>query len=730
MKTRTIGRWVFPASVALVFSWFGIAAAQEAAPESKPKADDTKPNTTPKTKPDETIVVTAERRSKPLQISPISATVFSGDDLADKGVNSVEQIMFVTPSATVNSFGQGIDFNIRGIGKGEHNTQTTTGVITYRDGVATFAGYITGEPYYDIGSVEILRGPQGTFVGQNATGGAVFVNSNNPIIGGGHTGYVQGQLGNYRDVGLQGALNIPLGDTLAARIAFNSETRDSFWKIDGPYSGSDARLRTHSGRIGLLWQPTSALSVLFKTDYSRLDFGAYPGDPVNATNDLFHITANAELQALDELVRSVLSVDYTFANGMKLRSVSGYQDGNTSYKADLDGSSAINWAFKDSVDNTIYSQELNLISPNTGRTRWVLGTYWQKDTLDFLPKAFVVATPPGSPFTEYVLDGTNVKKNTAVFGKIGFDLTDRLEFEIGARRSKSTTLNDVNIVQYGTPLTSDQFAEYRNTSGKASLNFKLDKDHFLYAFAATGFKPGGLSVNIGLGLPPPFGSEKVKSYEAGWKSNWLGGQLSTQFTAFRNEYDNFQVIVRNPATPTTNIELNVPDTTTISGFEAQAQARFGNWKADAGLGLMRSRVGNFYAADPRGAAAPVCNPLTGPSAGTCRALGGQDQTYAPDLTFNFSVQRAFHLDSGTVTPRINFAHVSEQWATLFQNAALGDRIASRNIVNAQIAWLQKGFEWTLYGTNLTDRHYVTAINSGLRLAGPPRQYGLRVLKWF
>ena len=125
---------------------------------------------------------------------------------------------------TVNNFGQGIDFNIRGIGKAEHNTQTTTGVITYRDGVATFPGYFTAEPYYDIARVEILRGPQGTFVGQNATGGAVFVTSNDPVIDGGHHGYIHAAVGNYNYFGAQGAINLPAGDTFAARVAFNGGT--------------------------------------------------------------------------------------------------------------------------------------------------------------------------------------------------------------------------------------------------------------------------------------------------------------------------------------------------------------------------------------------------------------------------------------------------------------------------------------------------------------------------
>src|SRR5262249_44339165 len=122
----------------------------------------------------ETVVVTGERRVENLMTTPITASVLSGDELQTRGVTNVNALQFVTPNVTVNDLGQGIDFDIRGIGKGEHNTQTPVGVVLYRDGASTFPGYITAEPFYDIRSVEVYRGPQGTFVGQNATGGAVF----------------------------------------------------------------------------------------------------------------------------------------------------------------------------------------------------------------------------------------------------------------------------------------------------------------------------------------------------------------------------------------------------------------------------------------------------------------------------------------------------------------------------------------------------------------------------
>ena len=677
----------------------------------------------------EIIEVTAERRVVNLQKSPLAASVLQGDELEKLGIMSVDQLQFAMPSVTVNNFGQGINFNIRGIGKAEHNTQTTTGVITYRDGVATFPGYFTAEPYYDVARVEILRGPQGTFAGQNATGGAVFVTTNNPDIGGSHSGYIAAHAGNYNDKALQGALNLPVSDTFAARIAFNTQARDSFYNIEGPYSGDDG-LRFGNARLSLKWQPDEDLTVLFKTDYNYLDLSAYPSDPVNATNDIFDITANAELMARDRFVRSVLNIEYAFPGGTTLRSVSGYQKGNTAYKADLDATSVGVNTFRDSVDQLIYSQELNLISPNSGAFKWILGLYAQNDRIDFPEDQFVIGLPEGSPLTEYDLSGTNPKQTRAVFGQITYDFTSNLQLEIGARYSKDKTSNDVTVLQYGTPLESVQTAEFSKTTGKVSLNWDVAKEHFVYGFVATGYRPGGLNVNVGLGLPPPFEQEEITSYELGWKAQWLNDHLRTQLTAFHNDYDNFQVIIGYPEFPTFGIELNTPETTKISGVEAQLQAVFGDFSMSLGMSKINSELGRFYATDPRIPAAGACNVVNGPESPSCLNLQGRDQTYAPDFTFNISLEYQFSVAQGTLTPRLNYGHVNEQWATLFQNEALGDRIDSRNILGAQLAWTYKDWVTTLYGTNITDQHYVGAINSGARFAGPPRQFGVRVMKTF
>src|SRR5260370_10580271 len=131
----------------------------------------------------EQIVVTAERRSTDLQLSPIAATVLTGEELTKRNVNTVDSLMFNTPSLTVQSSGENALINIRGIGKSDGGAQDSSGVLIYRDGVSTTPnGLISEEPYYDIASIEVLRGPHGTFAGQNATSGAILLNQNNPPL--------------------------------------------------------------------------------------------------------------------------------------------------------------------------------------------------------------------------------------------------------------------------------------------------------------------------------------------------------------------------------------------------------------------------------------------------------------------------------------------------------------------------------------------------------------------
>ena len=746
------GIWLTASVVAL--AWGSAAAAQGVA--TPPNADNSGASTLKE------VVVTAERRTENLQRTAIAATVLNQNDLIKNGVLTVDQLQFVTPSLTVNNFGQGNDIDIRGIGKGEHNTQTLTGVITYRDSVATFPGYIQEEPYYDIGSLEVLRGPQGTFSGQNSTGGAIIVNTRDPQIGGGYDGYGLAHYGNYNDVGFQGSVNIPISSTFAARLATNIEYRDSFYDIAG--LTGDPNVKWDSLRLSLLWEPIPSLKILSKTDYSYLDNGGYFGDAIInpltgkpngtganlnpttglPTDDLFHFSNNYPTHALDVMIREALKIDYQTSSGITLRSVSGFQHGISGWRGDIDGTDSKafyepNYIISEKVPVTIWSQEFNIISPDTGPLKWVLGAYYNHSDYYFPQDViFDIGVPPGG-FDEE-LYGNNFTHTAAGFGQVSLNLSNGLQLQVGGRYSAWSTQNvGLDFVPEYSPFldqSMDESFSGHNFTGKVALNWQVDPNNFLYAFVASGSKPGGLNISLytfpAQPIPAPFGQEYVVDYEIGWKANLLDNHLRTQIGGFYNHFSHFQVAIPIPNNPHFSTELNDPSGTRLYGLEASAQAAFGGLSVSANLGLQKSELGAFYAQDPRlGVSGATCDLSSGPATATCVNLKGHPQTYAPNFTFNLAAQYAFSLSAkDTLTPAITYGHVSGQWGTIFDNAAQGDYLTPRNLLGASLAWTHGTFTVTGYGYNLTNQQYVSALLPPIRIAGSPRQFGVSVMKIF
>lgn len=225
----------------------------------------------------EEVVVTAERRDATEQTTSISMEVFTGEQLRETGIRQVRDLQNAMPGIQIQDNGNGSDVNIRGVGTSVFSPDVQMGVQIVNDGL------VHGEPmglngaFFDVGIIEVLRGPQGTFIGQSAAGGAILINSANPDFDGVH-GYVDGTMGNYRHNSVEAAINLPISDTWAARIAVLTEKRNSYYKNLGgavipnaQEAFAPGQLDNRSVRLSLLWEPSDTFSATFKVMQNAVD---------------------------------------------------------------------------------------------------------------------------------------------------------------------------------------------------------------------------------------------------------------------------------------------------------------------------------------------------------------------------------------------------------------------------------------------------------------------------
>ena len=273
------------------------------------------------------------------------------------------------------------------------------------------------------------------------------------------------------------------------------DQRDSFYDITGPYTGDDG-VKTGSVRLGLLWEPTTNLSVLLKTDYNYLDLSGYPADPVNATNDLFDITANARhpragpLRARGAQGRLRVRQRHDAALGIRLPGrPHGISRGPRRHER---GQQHLRRHGR--RGNLLAGDQPDLVRRRQASTGSSARTIRTTNTSS-RPGEFYIGIPAGLLSAR----GYESEGNHGALRSGQLRLADGFELQVGARYSDSKTTNHIDVNQYGLPLTQEQKATFSNLSGKVSLNWTVNDHNFLYAFVATGFRPGGLNVPVGLG---------------------------------------------------------------------------------------------------------------------------------------------------------------------------------------------------------------------------------------
>jgi iron complex outermembrane receptor protein len=495
-------------------------------------------------------------------------------------------------------------------------------------------------------------------------------------------------------------------------------------------------------RLGVLWKP-GQFQALLKLQLHEQDSGGFAYRPVPNTTfaafrvgDVRTLSYDAPTSQSEKAFQGSLKLQYEFANGVALTSLSGYQNKRNEYLQDTDASQApisptggfvVDYYARDKQ----ISQELNLISPTDGRFDWILGLYYQHNdiTVDYLQLS------PGLP-TAFV--PRQERDIWGVFGQGNYQLSEAFELQLGLRYSRVETsgtgavLLGAGVAGFppeGLPVADLSGShEDAKPTGKLALNWTVDGDNLIYAFAARGYKPGGFNSTTS-----EFAPETVWDYELGWKSTLADGRIRTQVGAFYNDYSDLQIDVLEASTGVAAVQ-NV-GSATIKGVEAQIQGRFGGFGFDASVGYVDSKLSGLTFINtrllPPGQLGPQCptgTPSTPPFcfdyAPYVTTNAGGPNLYSPKVTYSAGVEYRLDLGQFSLTPRLNYGYVGSRYNYIAYGP--DDRLGARGLLSALLT-LEKG-DWRLeaFGTNLTNKTYVSGRSGDNEFYGAPREYGLKL----
>jgi iron complex outermembrane recepter protein len=537
----------------------------------------------------EEIIVTAERRATTETTTAISMNVLSAEDLANTQTKNIADLQTSTPNVTINNPGGFNSINIRGIGNSAIQPSIQVGVAVLQDGLLNAETITLSNQFLDLGSVEVLRGPQGTFIGTSSTGGAIRMNSVKPSTTAGVTGFVEGMIGKQSDVKMQGAVNLPVTDTFAARLAFNTQHRNSYFYSRGSVTGTDptnpfqrpGSVNDMNGRISLLWAPNDSLEMVWRSEMNRSDNEGSPGQPNPRTFTLISPSAGAlqgtqahsqywnsdapadpnhdpgvissnllDSQFLGTVERHSVEVNYKFANEITLRSLTGFQHSENQYIEDGDGSFANAQVSRNDVgpDNNYYSQEFNLISPD-GPFNWVVGASWfyRMTPVNVITETYTcginsatgVYVPCQPQFTNVVpgfavVNTETTTRSVGAFAQVNWKFVDTLELTVGARynvdrnfsHGRDTAGGVVPVVANGGPSPGNCPADVQGLVRYSGV-INWAATSCLSAGAAATYEDENPTWKVGLNWTPNDDNFVYLFYSRGYKAG--GAQAAGEF---------------------------------------------------------------------------------------------------------------------------------------------------------------------------------------------------------
>lgn len=676
----------------------------------------------------EDIVVTAQRRSQSLQDVPIAITALTGEALEAQGISSTDSLQIATPGLVMSRQGTASAPYLRGVGSDSTFTPGfESPIATYIDGVyVTSTGAVMN--FSNVERVEVLRGPQGTLFGRNATGGAINIVTRTPSA----ETSVEGSLsyGNYDTVeakfyGTTGS------DKIAADVAVFMLHQGEGFGFNPVRNQEINRFRTYGIRSKLRLEASDADTITLSGEYTKdktdlnMWFTFFPGTvgidglgQLNPDGD-FDSRADADVYNKTSIAGGSLTYEHDFGWG-SLTSITAYREVKVPYGWDIDATPLPIVNVAAVAENDSFQQEL-LLNGKTGRLDWTAGLFYYDSADRFDPLSII------GIFDRFASQGNN---SYSAYAQGTYALTERTNVTGGIRYTIDKRDFDKELFVYQTPILISQDAKkdtFKEPTWRIAVDHQFSSDVLAYASYNRGFKSGAFDSNSDLGRSVE--SEKLDAYEIGLKSDLLDRQLRFNLAAFYYDYTNLQVLTARA--DGTSDTLNA-GSARIKGAEVEAvlapRLPSGELLITAGLSLLDGEYRDFANA-PR--LDPVRDPVTGqPLGGNITSpfnAAGFDMVRAPKWTSTLSGSYTIPVSVGELSLNGSWYHSDG----FFWSVDGRVREPAYDIVNAQAA-LQFGrdqqFRVWIFGRNLTDTRYrsqVFSIALGEIVSyAPPRTYGI------
>lgn len=726
------------------------------------------------------IIVTAQKRSERLKDVPMSISAASGEQLARAGVTDPSQLVKLVPGFTyqLSQYGTPV-FGIRGVSFFDTSGTAAPAVSVYVDQIPLPLSIITRGAALDVERVEVLKGPQGTLFGQNATAGAVNYIAAKPtytLAAGGDITF-----GRFGQLEAGGYLGDAITDTLSFRISGRTEQRDD-WQYSTSRDDQNGKRDFTVARALIDWKPTSALRLELnvngwrdRSDTQAAQFVSYaptlppPNGYAPAISALTAYnqrptTARAanwdagfSLRRDDSFFQTALRADWDVFADATVTSLSSYSHFDGKAPADPDGTDYIDVRNTLRDDLNVFSQELRLAF-STGPFRWLVGGNYDHQRLDETGENLLNGT--NTQFFGIQADQqrsiNNQKVDTyAAFGGLEWKITSTFGVQGSLRYTRqdrsyqgcsadggngrfalafggiATLISGIPTVLTpggcislvtATGLPSGLISrslDDDNLAWHGGINWKPNNDLLLYVSATKGYKAGGFST-----LPIGFTSqvtsvqqESVLAYEAGVKATLLQGRLQVDAAAFSYDYRNKQIAGSVPVPPfgTLPAVVNVPKSL-VQGAEMTLSAQLSSaLKLNASASYIDSRVTRHFF---------TSNPFGQPI-----DIYGYRLPTAP--RWQATLDAEYDIDTaGRWQPYAGAAlNYQSDNDAIFDD---GDQFSlpGRTLIDIRAGVQTKDGEWSVqaFGRNVTNRYYwinvAHTVDTVAKYAGMPATYGV------